>query len=194
MTQTFRRTAVLLTLALAAAGCPKSVGQPSASATAPATVASGSIVRLDGGQSSDPKGHELYFAWSFVSVPAGSAAVLSNPTSVTPSFVADLPGDYVVRLVVSNGILSSDPKLITVTASQCGANVPVPGALAQSPLAPGVGSVVTLTAPNASDADNAPACGLSRTLTYKWWIASQPPGSTATLNNPGALNPSFVAD
>jgi|GEM_PF-2005347 len=77
----------------------------------------GSLVTLDGSGSSDPEAGPLTYAWSFVSVPTGSGAVLANPSTVGPTFTADQEGDYVVELVVYDGSKDSAPDTVTVTAT-----------------------------------------------------------------------------
>jgi beta propeller repeat protein len=79
----------------------------------------GSTVQLDGSQSYDPDGDVLRFAWVFLEKPAGSQAALDvdsrNPAF--PTFAADLYGTYVVQLVVvSDGLLASDPSTVQVQA------------------------------------------------------------------------------
>ena len=65
-------------------------------------AAPGETLYLDGGGSTDPQsGALLDFAWSLVSAPAGSTALLDDPTAVKPSLTPDLPGDYLVALSVS---------------------------------------------------------------------------------------------
>jgi YD repeat-containing protein len=80
-------------------------------------VPMGTMIILDGSGSSDANGDQLTFAWAFVSVPAGSAATLANPTSVHPTFTADVAGSYIVRLVVNDGQVGSTPDTVTITAS-----------------------------------------------------------------------------
>jgi chitinase len=53
--------------------------------------------------SSDPDGDPMTYGWTLLSAPPGSAAALSSTTAATPSFTPDVPGAYVVRLVVTDG-------------------------------------------------------------------------------------------
>ena len=48
-----------------------------------------SVLVLDGSASFDPDGDPLTFSWSFVSIPDGSSALLSDPEAEMPTFVAD---------------------------------------------------------------------------------------------------------
>ena len=67
------------------------------------SVSLGELVTLDGSHSTDPAGYiPLTYEWQLVSLPDGSAAVLDDTASVTPSFTADLIGTYLVQLVVEN--------------------------------------------------------------------------------------------
>jgi Tol biopolymer transport system component len=78
----------------------------------------GNMVTLDGSASSDPDGNNpLTYAWSFISAPQGSTAVVNNPTSVNPTFTPDIAGNYAVSLTVTDSLgLSSQPSTVTVTA------------------------------------------------------------------------------
>ena len=60
---------------------------------------------------------DLSYSWSFVSKPDGSSAVFDDPTSVHPSFTADLEGTYEVSLVVSDGPLVSGPDNLIIVAT-----------------------------------------------------------------------------
>lgn len=77
----------------------------------------GSIIQLDGRDSSDPDGIALIFSWKLKQKPIGSQLVLNAdtslkdlrpPTKSAVSFIPDVVGTYVVELMVSNGTLSSD--------------------------------------------------------------------------------------
>jgi len=95
----------------------KSNSAPVANAGPDQAVAIGATVTLDGTGSSDKEGKPLSFTWTLAERPAGSSAVLSNPDSATPTFVADAVGTYVIELVVSDGKLSSVADSVTVTAT-----------------------------------------------------------------------------
>jgi hypothetical protein len=90
--------------------------RPSADAGEDQVAATGETVLLDGSASSDPNGDELTFGWTLVSKPDGSTASLADADTATPSFVADLAGEYQVMLVVSDGVLSDDDTVV-ITAN-----------------------------------------------------------------------------
>ncbi len=74
------------------------------------------LVTLNGGGSQDAEGNTLTFLWSLNSQPAGSSTTLLNPTFAQPTFIPDLPGPYVVQLVVADGVDSSLPDTVAITA------------------------------------------------------------------------------
>ncbi len=155
---------------------------PTANAGNDQAVTVGDTVNLDGNSSSDPDGDPITFSWSFVSKPTGSNAILSNPTTATPSFTADAGGDYVINLVVTDDKgASSTTDSVTISA-----NTP-PVADAGSDQAVNVGDLVNLDGSASSDPDGDP-------LTFSWSFTSIPTGSTATLSNPNSATPSFTAD
>jgi len=86
-------------------------------------VITGDPVTLDGSGSSDADGDPLSYSWT-LTVPEGSMAMLSDATIDTPSFTADVDGDYVAELVVNDGMVDSPADSVTVTA---GAIAPLDG-------------------------------------------------------------------
>lgn len=92
-------------------------GLPSANAGANQTVGVGETVLLNGTGSTDPDGDALNYTWTMTSKPSGSLAQLSNPTSDRPTFTADQEGSYDIQLIVDDGVDSSNPDSVRVTAS-----------------------------------------------------------------------------
>ena len=139
------------------------------------------------------------YQWSFSGLPTGSDAILNNTAVAAPSFIADVAGEYVLSLSVTDALGRRDkPISLTVTAtaaapSTCGKNLPVIDKIAILPEAPIAGQAVQLTA-YLTDADTAEPCNLAESFSYAWTIVAQPAGSYAVLNNSSAVNPSFVAD
>ena len=78
------------------------------------TVFGGQLVSLNGIQSSDPEGAPLAFQWTVVSQPDGSSIVLSGINTASPTFTPLIIGQYIARLVVNDGQLSSAPSTVTV--------------------------------------------------------------------------------
>ncbi len=90
--------------------------RPVASISGPREVVKGMEVRLDGTGSMDPDGDPLTFQWTLAAKPPGSVAELDDPSSPTPSFVADMEGTYRVRLTVSDGLRASRPSVWRIKA------------------------------------------------------------------------------
>jgi hypothetical protein len=74
----------------------------------------GDTVQMNGGAS---VGATTY-AWTFTRRPSGSAATLTNPASVTPTFVPDRGGSYTLRLVVGNGTTTASDTVIVTTINR----------------------------------------------------------------------------
>jgi len=72
----------------------------------------GKTVTLEGSGSLNT----ISYAWTLTARPEGSAAVLSGAGTLRPSLVLDVPGTYTAQLVVSDGVVESEPDMVTVTA------------------------------------------------------------------------------
>ena len=72
---------------------------------------------FDGSGSTDANGDPLTYRWTLASRPTGSSAALSAASGASVDLTADVPGDYVVTLVVSDGKLDSSPASVTVRAA-----------------------------------------------------------------------------
>jgi RHS repeat-associated protein len=139
-------------------------------------------VRLDGSASYDLDGTPITFAWSFASRPADSAAALQNPTSSRPSFVADVPGTYVVRLIVSDGIADSAPDAAIVGTIN---SAPIANAGPDQRVA--LGGTAQLDGSGSLDLDRDP-------LTYRWTLLNRPQGSATLLVDSNSVSPTLPID
>lgn len=157
--------------------------RPVANAGADQSVVAGQPAALDGSASFDPDGDPLTFAWSIVSRPDGSAAALADPTAAQTSFVADLPGDYVLQLIVSDGTLASVPDTVLVTTT----NVPPVADAGDDQLGVDEGARVVLDGTASFDPDGHP-------LTYSWTLLVRPSNSAAVLEQASSAQPEIVTD
>lgn len=76
----------------------------------------GDVLNLDGSGSYDDNGNQLSYNWQIISKPAESNAYFSDNTAMGPQFYTDMPGNYIVSLVVNDGQINSDPSTITIAA------------------------------------------------------------------------------
>ena len=159
---------------------------PQADAGVDRQVALGQPVTLDGARSQDPDGDPLTYAWSLVSAPEGSQAQIMGVESMQAVITPEIEGMYRLRLIVSDGMLGSNPALVTLTAV---AQAP----LNQAPVArqapdqnAEVGDQVTLDGTLSQDPDGDP-------ITYRWEL-DVPAKSSASLSAPTAAKPTFTAD
>jgi parallel beta-helix repeat protein len=89
---------------------------PVAQAGLDQVVVVGDTVVLDGSASYDANQDELDYSWAFESWPEDSYTELLEPTSVVTSFIADMEGEYVLSLIVNDGLADSEPDYVTVEA------------------------------------------------------------------------------
>jgi hypothetical protein len=122
------------------------------------------------------------YAWTIVSKPPSSAAILSNAASVTPTFVADIHGTYVIKLVVRDPWVASDPSTVKVSFTNI-----APVADAEAPELGVVGDNITLNGTGSTDANLDP-------LTYQWGLVSAPARSNAVITNPDTAQATLVPD
>jgi hypothetical protein len=156
---------------------------PTANAGNNQTVRPGTTAHLDGSGSYDDNTLTslLHYAWNFVSLPTGSSVVLNGASTVEPSFVPDLPGNYVTELVVTDqDELSSPPSRVTV-----GENL-APTANAGRDQLVIVNNPVTLTG-SATDPDG-------DLVTYNWAFTVKPAGSFTQLAEPGSASTTLLPD
>ncbi len=163
---------------------------PVANAGVDQTVAVGSVAVLDGSNSYDPNGFDLDYGWTVVSVPDGSAvsaATLTGADAESASFTVDKKGDYLLSLVVGNGLTESVADSITVTGL---GTENQPEADAGDDKAAEDCTHIQLDGSGSSDPDG-------DALQYFWEVQSVPSGSTATnanFDDRTGEKPTFWAD
>lgn len=158
-----------LTFSVIAANSPPSV---SITGVTPASPRAGQTVTVTA-LGTDPDNLPVTYAWNFVSTPPGFSGPLSGSGTGNPvTFWPTVDGTYRVRVVASDGVLSSPAveRDINVAINQRPTAV-----IAGCPSSPIVaGTTVSLQSTGSSDPEGS-------ALTYQWSIASAPTGSTSTL-------------
>lgn len=157
---------------------------PVANAGPDQNVKNGALVTLDGSASSDANGDALTYQWTMDARPSGSTAALSSATVAKPTFTADVAGNYVLSLIVSDGALKSVADSVTITAARANAAPVANAGKDQNVL---TGATVTLDGRGSSDANG-------DTLKYDWNLTSKPAGSSAALSTNAQAVTNFVAD
>lgn len=185
---------MLLSLPLALAACgggdgggdrPVTKG-PVANAGTDQTVSMGTKVLLDGRASeTGTNGSALSYSWTMPTKPAGSGAMFNDAAASAPSFQADLPGQYVINLVVNDGVSSSQPDSVTVRATTT-----VPVAIVDVLQKTVLGELVTLDGSQSA----VPEGGDAGALVYRWSLTQRPADSVAEILGEGASKVSFLAD
>ena len=144
----------------------------------------GTVVTLDGTNSTDANpGDVISYNWS-LSRPTGSAAVLDSATVSKPKFTADVAGTYLATLTVSDGKLTSTLASTRVVASTLNA-APVANAGPNQSVVAGMQVMLDGTASSDANLD---------LITYSWTSIYKPAGSTAALDVPTSVRPKFTAD
>lgn len=159
---------------------PVTAGSGTNSVVAP----TGYFVALSsGGNGKDAAGNTLNNAWSVVSKPAGSTALLSSANGIFTQLVPDVLGDYVVQLTTTTMSGVATNYQTTVSVKNRSPQVDLRSDLVSDILAAKQTAHVPLNTTlhltsYATDADN-------DALTYNWTLESKPAGSNTTLSNVG---------
>lgn len=146
-----------------------------------------STTKVDGSSSYDPTNKLLAYKWLLKKKPTGSQAILIGATLPNPGIIPDVAGDYVVSLVVNNGLADSTVDEVTIKAF---ATVSPPNANAGAEINALRGQGVTL---DGSQSDDPNGIG----LTYQWLFSAIPPASRLSntdLSFADSPNPKFTPD
>ncbi len=152
---------------------------PVASAGESQIVKSDSLVTLDGSASFDPDRDILFYKWT---APAG--IVFSESNTAHPTFVAPAvteTTEYIFSLVVSDGILESEPSTVTIRVNPVEVENHAPVASAGNVQTVKSDSLVTLDGSASFDLDG-------DTLIYKWTAPEE-----IVLSESNTPHPTFIA-
>ncbi len=157
---------------------------PVANAGPDRSAVTGEALMLDGSASSDVDGDPLTYAWSIASAPPGSTADIADALQVQATFTPDLPGAYIIELVVDDGTVSSDADALVI--STAAGNSP-PVANAGPDQSAHVGDTTQLDGSGSTDADG-------DALTFSWSLNARPAQSAAVLQQADTTSPSLSID
>ena len=132
---------------------------PVAKAGQDVNVYLGQTVALDGSASFDPDGDAIVsYLWNLELAPAGSGATLTAVTNVNSSFTPDKAGEYVVSLVVNDGMDNSLADEIFIHVIE---NLPPAAVISPSAVSGEAPLTVQFSGSDSSDPENS-------ALSYHW--------------------------
>lgn len=146
-------------------------------------VIAGMIISTDGSNSSDPEGAKLQYNWSVISKPAGSLFSFNGQTNSKPVIQPDVAGEYTIQLIVSDGINSSEPDEMKLTAIN---NLP-PVAVAGDDISTTEHLAVPLDGSQSYDPEKEP-------LLFQWSFVAKPANSNASLQEANTAKPVLITD
>jgi hypothetical protein len=165
---------------------------PTADAGADQTGQVGTLVAFDGTLSSDPSAASLLYLWTLASPPDGSGLDSSDvfdSGTANASLVPDVPGTYVLSLIVSDGISWSEPDYVALVAATDNER-PIADAGETLTFGTCSGTTVELNGFGSYDPDG-------DAITYLWSVSAVPAGSDVTdldLDDPTSANPVLTWD
>jgi len=162
---------------------------PIASAGPDQNVMEDTLVTLDGSASADPLNRALTYTWSLEEKPANSTlTAVDSPATQVSSFTPDVPGRYLVSLIVHNGVSGSLPDLAIINVES--ANPLAPIADAGEDIEGSDCSNIQLDGSASSDPNE-------DILEYLWTVQSVPSTSAAndaSISDRSLVNPTFYPD
>ena len=192
--RTFPLAGALFFTLVSCSGNEEEYTEPVAEAGESQLLDLGQTVTLDGAASEVCCEKTLAYQWYFKQVPLESAvddAVLGtsngSPDAQTLQWVPDVPGSYVIGLIVSDDIIASAEDITVIEISK---NNDLPMADAGLDQTGFVGEMITFDGSNSTDEKGVE-------LEYEWILASTPTGSaltTADLYDADQTNASLVPD
>jgi len=133
----------------------------------------GQTATLSGTNSSDPGNAPLTYTWAIDAKPAGSAVTLSSTSGETTTLHPDIVGQYVISLVVNNGIEDSAADTVLVDVTE---NLPPIASATGAPVSGDAPLVVLFDGGASSDPEGGQ-------LSYSWDFGDGTPADTSVGPN-----------
>jgi hypothetical protein len=146
------------------------------------SAAIGSVIQLDGSNSSDINGDRLTYRWQVTARPTDSQTDISSDTAVKPTIKIDKAGIYAIQLIVNDGKVDSTPTVVLISTTNS-----APRANAGADQVAVLKKLVSLDGGSSTDVDG-------EALIYSWSLTSKPAGSVALLKLPTTVTPTFTVD
>lgn len=157
----------------------------------------GDVIVLDATDSYDPEQRDLIYHWELILQPDNSLASLENNDTPNTQFLADLPGAYIVHLIVDDGTNQSIPATVIFNVravkdktpgspNRTTQSKPIAEAGLDQPLYEPV-TLIQLDGTASSDAEG-------DLLSYEWEIIAKPNGSRVQLSDPTSDRPIITTD
>ncbi len=124
-------------------------------------IAVGDTDSLNGSGSYDIDQDDIKYNWALTQTPTGSQATLEAANTVYPKFTADIAGDYLISLIVNDGLLNSNHDEVLISTK----NRP-PVLQVDDTFVPFGTQIITLDASQSKDPDQ-------DELTYEWWSVTE---------------------
>ncbi|CAM4401598.1 PKD domain-containing protein [Pseudoalteromonas ostreae] len=131
-------------------------------------------VTLNANASTSAEGTDLIYQWQLIKRPATSTANITSTNTITTDFIADLPGNYVVSLIVNDGANNSEAARITLSATS-----PYPIAITESVHSVNLGT----NSVGLDGSQSVNPSGGTDSLLYQWTLMAKPTDSAGYLNN-----------
>ena len=157
---------------------------PVANAGPDQSVLTGSLVVLEGKDSTDANQDQLTFLWAIISKPQASNVTLTSSVGPTTTFLPDVDGTYLISLLVDDGNDQSIMDEVVIDSASINSAPIANAGPDQSVL---TGETVLLDGRASSDSDQ-------NELTYQWSIISLPSGSDSLISDADSVIASLSTD
>lgn len=147
-------------------------------------IAGRNPIALSAAGSSDPNGDPITFLWEVVAAPESSQWTLGSSDSAVASLAAADPGDYTLRLSVSDGALTGTTTIVVTFVEN------------QAPTAdPSLSETTAVAGRHSARLDGTASTDPEGdSLTYHWDVVSAPAGSNPTIQDASAGVTTFFSD